>query len=112
RRRLGEPGSAKEVREILLDTSASPLPVTYRAGDALAVRPVTPPALVDEWLAVTGLEGDSPVVLDGVARPLHDALRTGLDLGRPAPALLRFLAERAEGTRGADLRRLLRGENS
>ena len=111
RRRLGEPGSAKEVREVLLDTSSSPLPVTYQAGDALAVRPVTPLALVDEWLDVTRLEADSPVVLDGVARPLHDALRTGLDLGRPTAALLRFVAERAAGTAGADLRRLLRSEN-
>ncbi|MCC2323036.1 bifunctional nitrate reductase/sulfite reductase flavoprotein subunit alpha [Cellulomonas xiejunii] len=111
RRRLGEPGSAKEVREILLDTSSSPLPVTYQAGDALAVRPVTPLALVDEWLTVTGLDGDSPVVLDGVVSPLHDVLRTGLDLGHPAPALLRFVAERAAGNAGADLRRLLRSEN-
>lgn len=111
RRRLGEPGSAKEVREIVLDTSASPLPVPYQAGDALAVRPVTPLALVDEWLVATGLDGDAPVVLHGATRPLHDALRTGLDLGRPAPALLRFVAERAAGTAGADLRRLLRSEN-
>ncbi|UZN05106.1 bifunctional nitrate reductase/sulfite reductase flavoprotein subunit alpha [Cellulomonas sp. S1-8] len=111
RRRLGEPGSAKEVREILLDTSDSPLPVTYQAGDALAVRPVTPLPLVDEWLTATGLDADSPVVLDGTTRPLHDALRTGLDLGRPTPALLRFVAERAGGTAGADLRRLLRGDS-
>ncbi|MBO3087277.1 bifunctional nitrate reductase/sulfite reductase flavoprotein subunit alpha [Cellulomonas dongxiuzhuiae] len=111
RRRLGEPGSAKEVREILLDTSGSPLPVPYRAGDALAVRPVTPLALVEEWLAATGLDADAPVVLGGAARPLHEALATGLDLGRPAPALLRFVAERATGTAGTDLRRLLRSEN-
>ncbi|GIG39757.1 bifunctional nitrate reductase/sulfite reductase flavoprotein subunit alpha [Cellulomonas phragmiteti] len=111
RRRLGGTGSAKEVREILLDTSASALPVTYAAGDALAVRPVTPLALVEEWLAVTGLDADAPVVLDGGTRPLHDALRTALDLGRPAPMLLRFVAERATGTAGADLRRLLRSED-
>lgn len=111
RRRLGAPGSAKEVREILLDTSDSPLPVPYQAGDALAVRPVTSLALVEEWLAATGLDGGTGVVVDGVARPLHDALRTCLDLGRPTPTLLRFVAERAVGTAGADLRRLLRSEN-
>ncbi|ADG74667.1 molybdopterin oxidoreductase [Cellulomonas flavigena DSM 20109] len=111
RRRLGEPGSAKEVREILLDTSGSPLPVTYQAGDALAVRPVTPPALVEEWLAATGLDGDATVVLDGTERRLHDALRTALDLGRPTPPFLRFVADHAAGTAGVELRRLLRGEN-
>ncbi|MBD7916780.1 molybdopterin-dependent oxidoreductase [Cellulomonas sp. Sa3CUA2] len=111
RRRLGDPGSAKEVREILLDTSGSPLPVPYRAGDALAVRPVTPLALVEEWLAATGLDADAPVVLGGVVRPLHEALATGLDLGRPAPALLRFVADRAAGTAGTELQRLLRSEN-
>ncbi len=107
RRRLGEPGSAKEVREVLLDTSASALPVTYRAGDALAVRPLTPPALVEEWLAATGLDGDVEVALDGTAVRLHDALRTRLDLGRPTPALLRFVAERAGGA-ADELRRVLR----
>lgn len=111
RRRLGEPGSGKEVREILLDTSQSPVPVTYRAGDALAVHPVTAPALVEEWLAATGLDADAPVVLHGAAQPLQQALATGVDLGRPTPTLLRFVAERAAGTAGADLRRLLRGEN-
>jgi len=111
RRRLGGPGSAKEVREILLDTTDSPLPVTYQAGDALAVRPVTPLELVEEWLTATGLDADAPVVVDGVTRPLHDALRTGIDLGRPTPGLLRFVAERAAGTAGAELRRLLRSEN-
>lgn len=111
RRRLGEPGAGKEVREVLLDTSASPLPVPYQAGDALAVRPVTAAPLVEELLAAAGLDADAPVVLDGTTRPLHDALRTGLDLGRPTPAFLRFVADRAAGTAGADLRRLLRGEN-
>lgn len=111
RRRLGDAGSGKEVREILLDTSGSPLPVTYRAGDALAVRPVTSPELVEEWLSVTGLDGDAPVVLDGATRPLHEALSTHLDLGHPTPALLRFVADRAQGPGGTELRRLLRGEN-
>lgn len=111
RRRLGEPGSGKEVREILLDTAGSPVPVPYRAGDALAVRPVTSLALVEELLAATGLDADATVVLGGVPQPLHEALRTGVDLGRPTPALLRFVADRATGTAGADLRRLLRPDN-
>jgi anaerobic selenocysteine-containing dehydrogenase/sulfite reductase alpha subunit-like flavoprotein len=108
RRRLGAAGSQKEVREVLLDTSGSPLPVPYAAGDALAVRPRTPVALVEEMLGLTGLDAAAPVVLDGVTRPLHDALRTGLDLGRPTPALLRFVADRTTRAAGDDLRRVLR----
>ncbi|QCB93736.1 bifunctional nitrate reductase/sulfite reductase flavoprotein subunit alpha [Cellulomonas shaoxiangyii] len=108
-RRLGAPGSGKEVRELVLDTSDSPLPVPYRAGDALAVRPVNAAGLVAEWLDVTGLDADAPVTVDGVgALPLVDALRTELDVTRPSTALLRFLAERAGS---AELRRRLRPDN-
>ncbi|MFC8193585.1 molybdopterin-dependent oxidoreductase, partial [Cellulomonas sp. NPDC057328] len=107
-RRLGAPGSGKEVRELVLDTSGSPLPVPYRAGDALGVRPVNAPGLVAEWLAVTGLDAGADVVVDGAPLPLADALRTELDVTRPSTALLRFLADR---TGDADLRRLLRPDN-
>ncbi|WP_136520117.1 bifunctional nitrate reductase/sulfite reductase flavoprotein subunit alpha [Cellulomonas telluris] len=108
-RRLGEPGSAKEVREIVLDTSASPLPVPYRAGDALAVRPVNAEALVAEWLDVTGADAAAVVTVEGVGPvPLADALRTELDVTRPSTALLRFAAERSGSER---LRRLLRPDN-
>ncbi len=107
-RRLGATGSGKEVRELVLDTSDSPLPVPYRAGDALGVRPVNAPGLVAEWLAVTGLDAGTEVVVAGGALRLEDALRTELDVTRPSTALLRFLADR----RGdADLRRLLRPDN-
>jgi anaerobic selenocysteine-containing dehydrogenase/sulfite reductase alpha subunit-like flavoprotein len=107
-RRLGAPGSAKEVREILLDTAGSPLPVPYAAGDALAVRPLTAAPLVEEWCAATGLDPGATVEHDGATLALGDALRTRLDLGRPTPALLRFVAERTTRTAGDELRRLLR----
>lgn len=108
-RRLGGPGSAKEVRELVLDTSASPLPVTYAAGDALAVRPVNADALVAAWLDATGLDGGTPVVVDGLGeRTLAAALRTDLEAARPTTDLLRFVAERADH---GGLRRLLRPDN-
>lgn len=108
-RRLGAHGSAKEVRELVLDTSGSPLPVPYRAGDALGVRPVNAAALVGEWLDVTGLDADALVRVDGVGTlPLAEALRTELDVTRPATALLRFLADRSGSEH---LRRLLRPDN-
>ena len=107
-RRLGEPGSVKEVRQVVLDTRDTPVPLAYRAGDALAVHPVNSAALVEEWLAVTALDGGSQVALDGAARTLADVLRTELDLTRPASGLLRFVAERSGSE---DLRRLLRAGN-
>ncbi|MCC2333130.1 bifunctional nitrate reductase/sulfite reductase flavoprotein subunit alpha [Cellulomonas wangsupingiae] len=103
-RRLGAPGSGKEVRQVVLDTTGSPLPLTYRAGDAVAVHPVNTGPLVELWLARTGLSGDEAVTLDGARRPLADALRTDLDLTRPATPLLRFVADRSADP---DLRRLL-----
>ncbi|WP_230685226.1 sulfite reductase flavoprotein subunit alpha [Cellulomonas sp. JZ18] len=108
-RRLGAPGSAKEVRELVLDTTASPLPVPYRAGDALAVRPVNAAALVAEWLDVTGADADARVTVAGAGtQGFADALRHELDVTRPSTALLRFLAERTGDER---LRRLLRPDN-
>lgn len=108
-RRLGAPGSAKEVRELVLDTGGSPLPVPYRAGDALAVRPVNAAALVAEWLDVTGADAGAEVAVEGVGpRRFADALRHDLDVTRPSGALLRFLADR---TGSEHLRRLLRPDN-
>ncbi|MBO0922721.1 bifunctional nitrate reductase/sulfite reductase flavoprotein subunit alpha [Cellulomonas sp. zg-ZUI222] len=104
-RRLGVAGSGKEVRQVVLDVGDSPVPVTYRAGDALAVHPVNAAALVAEWLAATGLDGAAEVRVDGRARALGDALRTDLELTRPATGLLRFVADRSTGE---DLGALLR----
>ena len=51
-RLLTLPGSAKEVRELTLDTSG--VGVSYEAGDSLGVWPANCPDLVDEWLGVIG----------------------------------------------------------
>ncbi|MPY33302.1 reductase, partial [Streptomyces adustus] len=123
-RLLSRPGSDKEVRRFTFDTRDSETPLVYETGDALGVRPLNSPALVREWLTVTGLEGagsgpdDAPgapagdigVHLDGLGEtPLGEALLRHLDITRITPDLLRFVAERARDPR--ELKRLLRPDN-
>ncbi|WP_420077153.1 molybdopterin-dependent oxidoreductase [Streptomyces sp. JL3001] len=107
-RLLSRPGAGKEVRRFTFDTSGTPL--TYEAGDALGIRPVNSPALVEEWLAVTGVDASAAVELDGVgATSFAEALYRHLDITRITPDLLRFVAERVRDER--ELRRLLRPDN-
>ncbi|SEE62945.1 sulfite reductase [NADPH] flavoprotein, alpha-component [Streptomyces sp. 3213] len=107
-RLLSRPGAGKEVRRFTFDTSGTDL--TYGTGDALGVRPVNSPALVDEWLTVTGADASTIVEVAGVGEfPFAEALHRQLDITRITPDLLRFVAERARDDR--ELRRLLRPDN-
>ncbi|UGQ15684.1 bifunctional nitrate reductase/sulfite reductase flavoprotein subunit alpha [Yinghuangia sp. ASG 101] len=103
-RLLSLPGAAKEVRRFTFDLTGTGL--TYQVGDALSVRPRNTPALVAEWLALTGADEDAPVDLEGPGRvSFGEALRGHLDITRITPDLLRFLADRTGDRR---LRKLLR----
>ncbi|MER5867217.1 bifunctional nitrate reductase/sulfite reductase flavoprotein subunit alpha [Kitasatospora sp. NPDC002040] len=106
-RLLSLPGAGKEVRRFTFDLGDSGL--EYEAGDALGVQPVNCPELVAEWLAVTGIDPDTEVVLAGT-EPLRfaDALSHQLDITRIGSDLLRLAAER---TRDRELRHLLRPDN-
>ncbi|MFJ8595511.1 molybdopterin-dependent oxidoreductase [Streptomyces sp. NPDC093598] len=107
-RLLSRAGAGKEVRRFTFDTSGTDL--AYEAGDALGVRPVNAPALVEEWLAVTGVDAGSAVAVDGVGEvPFGEALHRHLDITRITPDLLRFVAERTRDKH--ELRRLLRPDN-
>ncbi|MFF5366841.1 molybdopterin-dependent oxidoreductase [Streptomyces sp. NPDC013187] len=107
-RLLSRAGAGKEVRRFTLDTSGTDL--AYEAGDALGVRPVNAPSLVEEWLAVTGVDAGAAVTVDGVGEvPFGEALHRHLDITRITPDLLRFVAERARDKH--ELRRLLRPDN-
>ncbi|MGW2616042.1 molybdopterin-dependent oxidoreductase [Streptomyces sp. NPDC001500] len=109
-RLLSRPGSGKEVRRFTFDTRDSETPLVYEAGDALGVRPLNSPALVAEWLAVTGLDAHTSVRLNGAGEaPFGEALLRHLDITRITPALLRFTAERTRDPR--ELRKLLRPDN-
>ena len=107
-RLLSRPGAGKEVRRFTFDTGGTDL--TYETGDALGVRPVNSPSLVDEWLAVTGTDAATVVEVAGVGEfPFAEALYRQLDITRITPDLLRFVAERARDDR--ELRKLLRPDN-
>ncbi|MGA5504585.1 molybdopterin-dependent oxidoreductase [Streptomyces umbrinus] len=109
-RLLSLPGAGKEVRRFTFDTRDCETPLTYEAGDALGVRPVNSPALVEEWLEVAGLEAATTVDVNGVGHTsLADALGRHLDITRITPDLLRFVAERTGDNR--ELKRLLRPDN-
>ncbi|MGV9578188.1 molybdopterin-dependent oxidoreductase [Streptomyces sp. NPDC003509] len=106
---LSLPGATKEVRRFTFDTRDSAVPLTYEAGDALGVEARNCPALVAEWLAVTGLDPEGPVDVPGAGTvPLGEALHRHLDIARITPGLLRLVAER---THDRTLRKLLRPDN-
>ncbi|ONH24985.1 bifunctional nitrate reductase/sulfite reductase flavoprotein subunit alpha [Pseudofrankia asymbiotica] len=107
-RLLSLAGSAKEVRQFRFDIAGCAL--SYQPGDALGVWPVNCPALVGEWLAVTGADPAAPVALPGLGDvPFARALHRHLDITGTSPGLLAFLAERG-GDRA--LRTLRRPGNS
>jgi NADPH-dependent sulfite reductase flavoprotein alpha-component len=109
-RLLSLPGSGKEVRRFTFDTRDSETRLVYQAGDALRVRPLNSTALVAEWLAVTGLNADTAVDVNGIGEAAFaDALHRCLDITRITPGLLRFVAERARDPR--EIRKLLRPDN-
>ena len=66
------PGSDKDTRHIEISLAGSGL--TYEAGDALAVKPVNDPALVELTLKTLGFSGDEPVKVKDVEKPVREAL--------------------------------------
>ncbi|MFD5400017.1 molybdopterin-dependent oxidoreductase [Streptomyces griseorubiginosus] len=109
-RLLSLPGAGKEVRRFTFDTRDRESPFLYDAGDALGIRPLNSADLVEEWLAVTGLEATAAVDVNGVGEvPLGEAFLRHLDITRITPALLRFVAERTRDPR--ELKKLLRPDN-
>jgi sulfite reductase (NADPH) flavoprotein alpha-component len=103
---LSGQGSAKEVRQLGFDLAHAG--VAYEAGDSLGVMAPNSPAIVGEWLEVTGLRAREVVDLDGEERFLDEALATTLDITRITPDLLAFVAERNPDP---TLATLLRREN-
>jgi sulfite reductase (NADPH) flavoprotein alpha-component len=92
---LNQQGANKETRMFSLDAGDSGL--NYEAGDALGVWPRNCPELVDEMLELTGLNADTPVLVDKLVNvPLHQALTEHFEIARPNSETLAFIAERSE----------------
>lgn len=86
--------SDRDVRHIEIDLSDSGL--AYTPGDALGVWYENDPALVDEWLEVTGLSGDEEVTVHGTTHPLRDALLRQFELTVNSTRLIEHYATIAE----------------
>ena len=109
-RLLSGPGSAKEVREIVVDTSDHDL--AYEAGDALGVVPANHRWLVDEWITATAADRSEVVDVPGHGlATFGEALTRHLDITQLSDGLLRFVADRTEH-RDRDLAILLRPDNT
>ena len=106
---LNRPGSAKDVRHVVLDLSATDL--TYEAGDSLGVFARKNPQLVQAVLDRVGATGEEMVAFDGEALPLRQVLLSKVDIARPSDDCMLFLAERAfDGEEALKLQALAGGE--
>lgn len=96
----------RDVRHVEISLAGSG--IDYQPGDALAVQPRNPPALVAEWLQVLGFDGEAPLTHDGRSLPLARWLGEARELTRLARP---FLARHAALGRHAELNRLLSPEH-
>ncbi|KJK09860.1 bifunctional nitrate reductase/sulfite reductase flavoprotein subunit alpha [Pseudomonas tussilaginis] len=106
-RLLNSPGTSKETRQMVFDLGDSGF--TYQAGDALGVWPRNCPALVEELLLASGLDGRRCVSLKGQPdMPLVQALSEHLEIARITPQILEVIARHsADG----DLQQRLLAQN-
>ena len=100
------PGSDKDTRHIEISLAGSGL--IYEAGDALAVKPVNDPQLVELTLKTLGFSGEEAVKVKDVEKSVREALTRDFQIHF---AEKKFLAKLAE--KGVDkIAELLKPENS
>ena len=94
-RLLNKPGSAKDVRHVVLDLAGSGL--KYEVGDALGIYPVNcdelASSVIRKLAADPGTRVRSPM---GNSKPLTDAVREDCCLKEPSDELLELLADRID----------------
>lgn len=104
---LSRPESIKDVRHLVFNLPEDA--VSYEVGDALGVWPRNNDELVDEWLAVTGLNAQTPVeVGEHGLMSLRSALTERMEIAHISRDLVRFVQER---TGDQNLTELLKPEN-
>ena len=111
---LSQPRSAKDVRHLVFQLPDAT--VSYEAGDALGVWPRNGKLLVDEWLTLTGLDGETAVeVVDRgsmTSMSLRDALIDRFEIAHISPNLLRFVQQHtSDREAAAELAELMKPEN-
>lgn len=90
-RRITTSSAISDVRHIALEID--PAAIIYAPGDALGVLFRNDPALVDDILRNTGLDGDAQVSLENRGLPLADALGGKLELTQLHPSVAAGWAE-------------------
>jgi sulfite reductase (NADPH) flavoprotein alpha-component len=110
-RRLSGDGSAKDVRNVVLDLEGSGL--RYEPGDSLGLLAPNDPQLVDACLSALGATGDEPVPCpDCTPRPAREAFLSHLAVARPLDRTLDLLAGAAKDPKDAAmLRKLADGDD-
>lgn len=99
--RLNRPGSAKDVRHVVIDLAGSGL--KYEVGDALGAYPVNCGELAAAIVARLGAEAGTRVCLpSGTEKPLIDALRDDLCLRDATDELLELLAARIDDAKARE----------
>jgi sulfite reductase (NADPH) flavoprotein alpha-component len=111
---LSRPRSAKDVRHLVFRLPEET--VSYQAGDALGVWPHNGKALVDEWLTLTGLDGEAAVDVgehgSATSMSLRDALSDRFEIAHISPDLLGFVQQRtSDANSAAELAELMKPEN-
>ncbi|WP_052402095.1 sulfite reductase subunit alpha [Muricoccus aerilatus] len=108
---LSGEGSAKDVRNVVLDLEGSGL--RYEPGDSLGLLTPNDPALVEGCLAILGATGEEPVTCpDGAARPVREAFLSHLAIARPLDRTFDLLAGAARDAKeAAMLRKLVDGDD-
>ena len=108
---LSGAGSAKDVRNVVLDLEGSGL--RYEPGDSLGLLAPNDPALVEACLATLGASGEETVPCpDGTPRPVREAFLTHLAIARPLDRTADLLAGAATvPAEAAMLRKLVDGDD-
>lgn len=108
---LSGEGSAKDVRNVVLDLEGSGL--RYEPGDSLGLLTPNDPALVEGCLGILGAAGEEMVSCpDGTARPVREAFLSHLAIARPLDRTLDLLAGAARNPKeAAMLRKLVDGDD-
>jgi sulfite reductase (NADPH) flavoprotein alpha-component len=89
------PGSDKDTRHIEISLPGSGL--VYEPGDALAVKPVNDPQLVELTLEALGFRGDEPVKVKDIEKPVREALLRDFQIHFAEKKFLAKLAEKGAG---------------
>jgi sulfite reductase (NADPH) flavoprotein alpha-component len=108
---ITKPGSAKDVRHIVIDLAGSGL--HYEPGDSVSLAARIDPDLVAACIAVLGADPDHEVPCpDGTARPLREAFAAHVDIARPLDRTTDLLAMTATDPAAAKaLRKLTDGDD-